>query len=190
MLSSARSEFIPIHRSDYDPAMVLSRHRYSYADGEAQGDQPCRQLDPGEDTFSIRGSEQLSWFRSIHFANVVAAYANILRFQSRTAGSLSLTEPRDTGERFPRRADTLMRTAISHDALPRAAKLFIYLLMGVLRNKPNFNLSFTLAGLRPAASESAKSPGFISAASPNKKAPAMAGASDVREAARVAACNE
>jgi hypothetical protein len=54
-----------------------------------------------------------------------------------------------------------MRTAISHDAVAQGAKLVIQLLIGILPNKTNFNLSFTLAGLRPAASEGAKSPGFI-----------------------------
>ena len=54
-----------------------------------------------------------------------------------------------------------MRTAISHDAVAQGRKIIYILTYRRFTKQTNLNLSFTLAGLRPAASEGAKSPGFI-----------------------------
>ena len=151
----------------------LSQYRYSYADGEAKLISHVSK--------STRAKEYLQHTRvktaqlvqlPIHFANVVAAYANILCF-SRERQHLSLAEPRYTGERSPRRTDTIMRTAISHDAFAQGEKnTYIFTCSRFCETNPMWLTIVHPHRITPCGFRKHQEPRFdLSKLSPTKKPP-------------------
>ena len=138
-------------------------------------------------TLSMIGKGQLV---QVHpFTNIAGADAVILSFEPREQQALFADLRLERPPSVPAARGYIMRTAIRHNAVAQGGKISYAVTYRRFPNKTNFNLGFTLAGYALRLPKAPRARFYRQRLRPTKKAPAMAGASDVREAARVAACN-